>query len=229
MSPELDPEIYWDAIYSATAFAGGKEPNSFLQRMLPRIRQGKILDIAMGEGVNAAYLAQKGSHIKGFDISGKAISRAVQLAKDTGVEIEAKRTDLDLFLMGVMEFDSVIMTYFKPSVTRFYGEIIKGLKQGGTLLVESFMTEEMEGGIPKNESFRNFYYGPNELLSQLKDLRILFYHEGLVDQRHLVQCLAMKPLDKDAVKYGLFDMHTKQIPTQESPHLRRAEDLFKKK
>lgn len=229
MNPVPGAEPYWDEYYEKAAFAQGKEPNRFLQRMLPRVKKGKVLDVAMGEGVNATFLAQKGCSVKGFDISGKAISHAMQLAKDTGVEIEAKRTDLDLFLMGVMEYDSVIMTYFKPVVTRFYGEMVKGLKQGGTLLIESYMMDEMPEGIPKNESYRNFYYGANELLHQLKDLRILFYHEGLVDDRNVVQCLAMKPLDKDAVKYGLFDMHTKQKEVQESPHLKRAEAFFKKK
>lgn len=225
----IGAEDYWNGLYEKSPFAGGKEPNRFLQRMLPRVQKGRILDVAMGEGVNATFLAQKGSQVRGFDISSVAIARSLQLAKDTGVDIEAKRIDLDLFLMGVMEYDSVVMTYFKPSVTRFYGEIIKGLKQGGTLLVESSMIEDMPEGLAKNEAYRNFYYGPNELLQQLKDLRILFYHEGIVDERHVVQCLAMKPLDKDAVKYGLFDMHTKQKATPESPHLRRAEDLFKKK
>jgi tellurite methyltransferase len=108
--------------------------------MLPRLQKGKALDIGMGEGANAVYLAQKGMQVKGFDISPIAVERALNLAKESGVNIEAKAADLDLFLMGLMEYDTIIMTFFKPPIPRYYSEIIRALKQGGTLLVHSYTT-----------------------------------------------------------------------------------------
>ena len=151
------------------------------------------------------------------------------MAKETGVTFETKRIDMDLVLFKVMENDSIIMTLFKPSVPRYYSEMIRSLKQGGTLLVESYLIDEMTEGIGKSEAYKNYYFFPNELLNHLRDLRILYYHEGMIDGRHRVQCLAMKPLDKDAVKYGLFDMHVKQKEVTISPQLKMAEAFFKKK
>jgi tellurite methyltransferase len=222
------PDSYWNSVYESQPFKYGKQPSRFLHDNIDRLQSGKVLDIAMGEGRQAIYLAQKGFEVKGFDISQRAVETAAKFAKESGVEIEAKRADMDLFIMGLMEYDSIVMMYFRPSVTRYYNEMVRALKQGGTLLVESYTVEEMKEPIGKDEEFRNFYFTHNELLRNLKGFRILFYQEGEVDGRHVVQCLAQKPLDKDAVKYNLFDMHTKKGKSQDSHHRQLAEQFFKK-
>ncbi len=224
----LTADAYWNEYYAKAAYAHGREPSAFLQSMLPRLQKGKVLDIAMGEGVNAVYLAKQGFTVKGFDISQVAVKRANDLASESGVQIETKRVDLDMFLLGLMEYETVIMSYFKPLTPRYYSDMTRTLKQGGTLLVESLMSEEMREPIGKDESFRNYYFEPNELLRNLKDLRILYYSEGIVDGRHVVQCLAKKPLDKDAARYKLFDMHAKDVDAGPSRHQKLAEQLFKK-
>ena len=219
---------YWDDYYQASPFKSGKEPSPFLVTMLPRMQKGRALDIGMGEGRNAVYCAMKGFAVKGLDISNHAVEHAQQLARDSGVTIEAQQGDLDLYIMGIMEYDSILMTNFKPSLTRYYTEIIRALKQGGTLLIESCTTDEMTELISLEESYRNWYFTANEVLTQIRGLRVLFYHEGIVDGRHLVQCLAKKPMDKDAAKYGLFDMHSKGKDTGQSVHKQLAEAFFKK-
>lgn len=224
----MDSKSYWEKYYAGSKFVNGKEPNHFLVSMLPRLQKGKVLDVAMGEGNNACYLAQKGYSVKGFDISKTAVERAKTLARETGVEVDAQAADLDLYLMGLMEYDSIIMTYFRPSVTRYYSNIISALKQGGTLLVDSYTNQEMGEAIGSSESYRNFYFGSNELLKNLAGLKILFYQEGLVDGKHIVQCLAQKPVEKDAAKLGIFDMHTKGHEKAKSKQLELAESFFKK-
>ena len=225
-----DPKSYWNDFYQNNQFKNGKEPSKFIQSMLPRLQSGLCLDVAMGEGANAVYLAQKGFEVTGFDISDTAIDRAKTLARDTGVQLEAKTADLDLYLLGVMKYDTVIMTYFRPSVTRYYNAIISALKQGGTLLIESYGIPEMQEAIAKNEEYRNIYFGANEVLKNLKDMRILFYQEGLVDGSHKVQCLAQKPSDKLAQRHDVFGMHAKNKSKdyESSRHIELAEMFFKK-
>ncbi len=226
-------ESFWNEQYQKSPFQKGKEPSPFLLEMLPRMRTGKVLDVGMGEGRNAVYLAQKGYSVKGFDASQTAVEHAQTLARDTGVSIDAQRVDLDLFLFGLMEYDSIVMTFFKPPTVRYYSEMIRALKQGGTLLVESWMIEELTEIIGPEESYRDFYFRPNELLNHLKGMRILFYQEGLVGKRHVVQCLAQKPVDKDVAKFGLFDMQSSGSGGSKdagpSIHQKLAEELFKKK
>lgn len=221
---------YWNHFFTEKPFAYGKAPSPFLTSMLPRLQKGKVLDIAMGEGANSVYLAQKGFSVKGFDISEVALQHAQQLARETGVHIEANTADLDFFLMGLMDYDSIIMTHFKPGVIRYYSEIIRALKHGGTLLIESYGVPEMKEAIGKDEQYRNYFFSSNEVLKNLSGLRILFYQEGLVDNHYVVQCLAQKPGNKDAEKYGFFDMTTKQGDGdhERSKQLELAEKLFKK-
>lgn len=226
-----DAKSYWDHYYEKAPFKSGKAPNNFLVQMLPRLQKGRALDIAMGEGENAVYLAQKGFDVIGFDISPVAVQHARQLAKDTGVEVEAKTADLDMYLMGVMQYDAVIMTRFRPAFPRYYAAIISALKQGGTFLIDTFGIPEMDESIGKDEQYRNIFFGSNEVLRHIKDLRILFYQEGKVDGRHVVQLLAQKPIDRHAAKYDVFDMHTKgsQKEKDSTRHqLDLAEKFFKK-
>ncbi len=225
----MSADKYWDQYYTENTYRTGKEPSPFLSSMMHRLQRGKVLDIGMGEGANAVFLAKQGFNVKGFDISTIAVERAQNLAKEQNVSIDANRADLDLYLMGLLEYDSIIMMNFKPVLTRYYSEIIRALKQGGTLLVEAPSMEEIRDLIPTEEAYRNYFFGSNELFHHIKGLRILFYQEGLVYGKHMIQCLALKPLDKDAVKYGLFDMHSKQKDTGPSHQLKLAESFFKKK
>jgi tellurite methyltransferase len=224
----MDAKTYWDTHYTQKPYAAGKGPSEFLHQMLPRLEKGKVLDIGMGEGQNAVYLAQKGFKVKGFDISPVAVDHAKQLARNTSVSIEAQAADLDLYLFGIMEYDSIIMTKFRPGNTRYYTSITSALKQGGTLLIESYGVGEMDEALGKDEDYRNYYYHSNEILKNVGGLRILFYQEGLVNDRHVVQCLAQKPIDKDAAKLKLFDMSTRKVEGESSKHLELAEKLFKK-
>ena len=216
---------YWDKFHKEQT---EQKVSQFLKTMMPRLQKGKVLDIAMGSGENTVYLAENGCKVKGFDISPEAIKKANDLASSKGVEIEAGKADLDLYLMGVMEYDSIIMTYFKPSVTRYYSDMISALKQGGTLLIESYGVAETPDSYGKGEEYKDYYFKSNEVIRNLKGLTILFYQEGLVNGKHVVQCLARKPIDKHSAKHDLFDMNTNHKDVESSKHLDIAEQLFKK-
>jgi tellurite methyltransferase len=158
-----------------------------------------------------------------------AVDHAKQLAQEKSVEIESQVTDLDLFVLGLMEYDSILMIDFKPSIKRYYSEIIRALKQGGTLLVKSFMDSEMEEALGPEDAYKNHYYYSNELLHNIRDLKILYYNEDIVDGKKVIQCLAQKPMDKDAAKYNLFNMQSEQKDKGPSRQRELAEALFKKK
>ena len=219
---------YWDQIYTDHPFAKGQNPDPFLERYAHRLQKGKVLDIGMGEGQNYVYLAKKGFQVKGFDISQVAVQHAKDFAQKESVNLEVDSADLDLFILGLLQYDTIIMIDFKPPVKRYYSEIIRALKQGGTLLVKSYMDAEMPEALGPEDAYKNFYFHSNELIQNLRDLRILFYNEDRVDGKKVVQCLAQKPTDKDAAKFNLFDMQSK-ADTGPSRQHELAEALFKKK
>ena len=59
----------WNKLYDGSGFLYGPEPLAFLKEQWGRLRKGKALDLAMGEGRNAVFLAQQGFPVVGFDVS----------------------------------------------------------------------------------------------------------------------------------------------------------------
>ncbi len=216
---------YWNDFYSKGSFKEG--PSEFLLQSEHRLKKGKLLDIAMGEGQDSLYLASKGFEVKGFDISSVAIEKVNKQAGLKALPIVAKQTDLDMYIFGIMEYDTIIMNYFKPS-QRYWSEIIRALKQGGTLLIESYTSEEADLESSKHP-YKDFYFNSNEILYNLKGLRILVYIEDVFNGKHGVRCLAQKPQDKDALKYNLFGMATQGSSDEKSKQYKLAEAFFKKK
>ncbi len=121
------------------------------------------------------------------------------------------------------------MSHFRPTNSRYYAELVRSLKQGGTLIVDSLMVQEMEEAIASDEAFRNFYFYPNELIKNLADLHVSFYQEDVIDGKHRVRMVAKRPMDRDAAKYEMFGMASEGATKTKNKQLELAEQLFKKK
>lgn len=232
-------EDYWNQFYSFkkaqnplfTEFLSDKE-NSFLVTQLPRLKKGKILDVGIGNGSNAIFLAKNDFQVLGIDNSEVAITHTKEKLTKAHLTADLKKADIELHIFGLLQFDSIVMTYYKPQVSRVYDELIRSLKHGGTILIETFLTDEMNEILGPEDSYKNVFFKPNEVLKNLNSLRILFYNEGLIDGKHRVQCLAQKPLDKDIEKYNLFNMSNSKDnkeSSKTSAQMKLAESLFKKK
>jgi SAM-dependent methyltransferase len=226
----MDARSYWNDFYTHQKNEVDiQKPSIFLSEIWERLSKGLTLDLAMGSGENAVFLSQKGFKVRGFDVSDVAIEMALHRAEMSKISMEARRCDLDLHVFGLMEYDSVLMMNFKPSISRYYSEIIRSLKQGGTLVIEAPLISEMKEAVGKNESYKDIYFHSNEVLKELgKDLRILFYNESRSNGVQVVQCLAMKPIDRDAERYKLFDLSatTGGDSSRSSKQLELAEKLF---
>jgi SAM-dependent methyltransferase len=193
--PEVDPNKktaaqLWEERYAPEHYVFGKEPALLLKSYVGSLKKGKALEIAMGEGRNAAFLAGQGFQMEGVDCSAKAIEKAKKLAIEKGVTFEAKVQNLDFFLMPLMKYDTIIMTYFKP-LPRFFSEIRRGLVQGGTVAIEAYTIEQAKAAPNPLLDFDQCYK-PNELLGALKEFQILYYKELPEGSSHLVQVIAKK-------------------------------------
>jgi len=157
-------------------YALGLKANSFLKRHIHLLPQGKALDIATGEGRNAVFLAEHGFDVEAVDISKIGLRKAQKLAGARGVKIKTITADLDTFLIEQGRYDLITDFYFLNR--RFISRIKKGLKKGGRVVFETYLTENRSLGLegPKNPSY---LLKPNELLELFKGLRILFYREGI--------------------------------------------------
>ena len=143
---------------------------------------GRALDVAMGGGRNSIYLAEMGCEVEGIDISEDAIMKALQLAKESGVDVDAKVMDLEKNCSIKKEAYDLIICFnylYRPLIPCMK----EGLRIGGTLVYETFTVDQVKFGRPKNPDYLLKSY---ELLEMFQGFRCLVYHEGVVENRKAV-------------------------------------------
>lgn len=231
------PNQYWNQVYQTTEPKNQNyeqflknSPTTLLADHWEELKKGKALDIGFGLGHDSLYLSKKGFDVLGIDISDTAKLQAEKNISGPEQVVQFKTGDIELHLFGLLQYDTILMNYYRPANNRLYQEIIKSLKFGGTLMIESYLIDEVNEVLGKEDDYKNFYFKHNELLKNLTGLRITFYREAPMHGKTRVQCMAQKPTDKDVEKYNLFNMAggTGQEP-KKSAQMELAESLFKKR
>ncbi len=174
-------KVRWNERYDRDMYIYGKEPAAFLKQKIDRLKKGKVLVLAMGEGRNAVYLAQNGFDVTGVDISDVAIEKCNKLAEERNTTVNAVVADLTDYDMGEGQFDLITkFYYYEPSI---FPQVIEALKPGGVFILEQFSIDhlkyrETSGFGPRNP---DYLIKPNELLEHFKSLRILYYEDAVVE------------------------------------------------
>ena len=81
------PQEVWNEVY--TKRQGRPSHNQFLAERIQGRKPGKALDIGLGEGRNALFLAAQGCEVTGFDISDVGVALAREAAQQRGLKLEA--------------------------------------------------------------------------------------------------------------------------------------------
>lgn len=179
-------KVFWDTKYGTEAYIFGKEPVAFLREHIDVLPKGKALDVAMGEGRNAVFLAKNGFEVDGCDISETAIKKALELAREMQVDIHAFAADLETYRLPENTYDVISCFYYLQR--DLFAQMRDALKPGGMIIYETYTTENLERGFdgPKN---KDYLLQPNELLHAFKDLKIIYYRELVVDNKKAVASL----------------------------------------
>jgi len=177
----------WNNKYGASDHTVDRQPCEWLSENAHLLAgQGKALDIAMGEGRNAAFAAELGYDVTGIDISEVGVERAKGLAREKNLNLNYKVADFDDYEFGGNEYDLILCFYFLDR--RLFPEIKSALKPGGFLLFETFNV-----GHLKYSSFkREWLLEHNELLKEFLDLHILKYQEVDKDEKACSSLVAQK-------------------------------------
>ena len=167
----------WDERYASGAYAARTHPTRLLADWLAQLPKGRALDVACGAGRNALYLAEHGYEVDAIDISSVALDRARATAADRGLDINWIEMDLESGTPRGDHYDLIVMVrYTHPTLV---ADLIGLLADGGFLLCEEhLLTERDDVAGPRNPAFRA---RPNELLGLSTGLRVIYYHEGLVE------------------------------------------------
>lgn len=162
-------------------------PTTLLVEAVKNRTPGKALDVAMGQGRNSIFLAQRGWDVTGFDVSQAGLTAAKRLALDANVRINTIHASDEEFDFGVGQWDLIAILY--PIEKRSIYRVREALKPGGIIVVECSHIED--GKTP-------FGYDTNELLEIFDGFRILKYedvvrvHEWARRELRLVRLIAQK-------------------------------------
>lgn len=187
-------KIFWNERFDEPGFMYGDQPNDFLKGQSNALKpKGRILCLAEGEGRNAVFLARNGFNVTSVDFSESGLRKTRELAKKHGVSVRTDCEDLNHYEIEPNAWDSIIMIFghFDEALrTSLYPRISKGLKKGGTLLMEVYSKEQLSFGTGGPKSL-SYLYNKQELMEAFADFNYIsiqsitreiyegVYHNGL--------------------------------------------------
>ena len=187
MNEQTQPN--WDERFGEPGRWCGEEPQEFLRRHLGLLPRGRALELAMGEGRNAIFLAQQGYQVTGIDKSPVGVAKARDWARELGLQISAVAADLENYTLPVEAFDLVVSTYYLQR--SLFPQMERALKPGGALFIETYTIEQLERAKgPRNP---DYLLQPNELYRAFRHLRVAYYREIEDDRRAVATLLAFRP------------------------------------
>lgn len=171
----FDTKSEWDQKYSRPSFIFGKTPAKFLAENFDYLKAGSaVLDMGMGEGRNAVFLAQKGHKITGVDISSVAIKKSYLLAKEFGVKIKGVVASLESYKIPKGSFDAVICFYYVDR--KLSKKMTDWLAPGGVIIYEAFTIKQRSKKGHRKDPV-SYYLKEQELLTMFEGMRVLKYEE----------------------------------------------------
>ena len=163
-------------------------PAQFLVENINLIPVGRALDVAMGNGRNAIYLAKVGFQVEGIDNSSEAINEALVNAQAEGVTIQTRIEDLEnIPSIDKDAYDLVICFHYLQRT--LFPHMKTWVKPGGMLVYETFIVDQAQFGKPRNP---DYLLSHNELLDIFRDFRVLRYREGIIEDRKAIASILVQ-------------------------------------
>jgi SAM-dependent methyltransferase len=142
-------KVLWNKVFGGSDPIFVRTPNALLAASIEGRKPGRALDIGMGQGRNAVYLAMQGWEVTGFDPSDEAIRQTQANAAQAGVQIHVLASSDDRFDFGTARWDLIVMTYIHSLATAEAERIRRSLAPGGIFVYEN-------GSDRNNELLRLF-------------------------------------------------------------------------
>jgi len=156
--PDADKEDWNDVYRVSNSFK--KTANQLLIDTVEHEKPGTALDIAMGQGRNALYLAERGWRVTGIDFADEPLRIARDAAARRQLSLDAVQGDIEQWDYGVDRWDLVAMIYAGAD-PRLVERLQRSIKRGGLFVLEFFAddgepTRFTHGGWPTGALARLF-------------------------------------------------------------------------
>lgn len=198
------PTNIWERAYQQAQCLWGPKPDPLLREYLHLIPKGPVLDLGMGEGRNALFLAGLGYVVEGVDGSVTAITRCRERAQEANLPVNTRVEDLRDFTISPGKYAlilavSVLNFFTLAEATRLLEQMARGLTQDGLVYLSVFSPEDPEYDRCKKqyrELEPNTFYLPRrntnfhfftkeELLAPFPNFTTIHYSAGTgVDLAH---------------------------------------------
>lgn len=160
-----------------------------LRAVLEDLPAGRALDLATGGGRNALFLASSGWTVDAVDLSRAQLERARDRPGARADAIEFVLADVDSYAFPEAVYDLVTISFFDARDR--LSAVESTLAPGGVLFYEHYL-ESRPGETGPGDRYR---FAPNELLSAISGLRVLYYAEYRAEGEPRVTLVAHDPTD----------------------------------
>jgi 2-polyprenyl-3-methyl-5-hydroxy-6-metoxy-1,4-benzoquinol methylase len=190
---------YFEKLYAETSCKWGLKPDFILVHFLELFPRGFVLDLGMGEGRNAIFLAEKGFDVEGVDVSKTAVDRCIQLAKERNVVIEAHAGDVRDFEISEEKYSLILaagasLNFLKKGeMEELATKMKKGVQKGGFIFISVVSMDDpfcrklsaQQASAEKNTFYVSrmgtyvHYFTYNEIKKLFKDMQTILHLKGL--------------------------------------------------
>ncbi len=196
---------FWDARYQTDQYVYGRHANTFLTTQRHRLDAGwRALAVGDGEGRNGVWLARQGLRVTSVDVSPVAVQKALKLALDRAVTLQAVCADVTTWDWPRDVYDVAVSVFLhlppdqRPAV---HAGLVRAVRPGGLVLLEAFTPRQRDypsGGPPDaallydTETLRADFAGA-EILELTEQETTLDEGPGHRGAGHTVRLVARRP------------------------------------
>ena len=161
----------WNRILTRENPSFNTKPNDFLVEMARGRKPGRALDVGMGQGRNAIWLAQEGWDVTGFDPADRAVAAAEKSAAALGLKIRTIVQGSEQFDFGEKQWDLILISY--AGGRGLTENLQRALRPGGVLIIEAFHRDATRGRSIGGD----VVFDTGELPKLFPNLRVVRYEE----------------------------------------------------
>jgi len=128
----------WDRLFAQREWLFPLRPNPLVVELVSSLPRGRVLELGVGEGRHAVWLAEQGWHVTAVEFSRVALDRARGRARSSGVAMTCVLAHAADALATTGEFDLVLIAYMHPEPHErdtVFAAAAEAVAPGGHLLV----------------------------------------------------------------------------------------------
>jgi len=163
----------WDERYRTGFYDTILPPHDLLVNFGGLLEGKRVLDIAMGRGADALYLASRGVEMTGLERSWEAIKLAREAMKMQELSMNVIQGDAKELSFKKGSFGGIIVFFFL--LREIARDITEMLETGGILIYETFLKRQNEVDRQRNPAF---LLDDGELLKLFPGFDPIYYEEG---------------------------------------------------